>query len=55
MIYPNSEEEIDLSANDGGVCFWPFLPFNEGLNGIESDFRLVLESGRSECACQGSA
>ncbi len=28
---------------------WPFLPVNEGFNGAESDFRFVLESGRSEC------
>ncbi len=28
--------------------FWPFLPVNEGFNGAESDFRFVLESGRSE-------
>jgi len=33
------------------VSLWPFLPVNEGLNGAESDFRFVLESGRSECTC----
>ncbi len=27
---------------------WPFLPVNEGLNRADSDFRFVLESGRSE-------
>ncbi len=32
---------------------WPFLPVNEGLNGAESDFRFVLESGRSECTYWG--
>ena len=31
------------------IRYWPFLPVNEGLNGAESDFRFVLESGRSEC------
>ena len=31
------------------VRTWPILPVNEGLNGAESDFRFVLESGRSEC------
>ena len=30
------------------VRTWPILPVNEGLNGAESDFRFVLESGRSE-------
>ncbi len=33
------------------VRTWPILPVNEGLNGAESDFRFVLESGRSECTC----
>ena len=33
------------------VRTWPILPVNEGLNGAESDFRFVLESRRSECAC----
>ena len=37
---------IDQVPNGG---FWPFFTVNEGLNGAESDFRFVLESGRSEC------
>ena len=37
------------------VRSWPFLPFNEGFNGAESDFRFVPESGRSECWDIGSS
>ncbi len=29
--------------------YWPYLFVKEGLNGAESDFRFVPESGRSEC------
>jgi len=35
--------------------FWPFSLVNEGFNGAESDFRFVLESGRSECWDMGSS
>ncbi len=35
------------------VLLWPFLSVDEVLNGAESDFRFVLESGRSECTGQG--
>ncbi len=46
-----------MMAGGGGATdrSWPFLPVNEGLNGAESDFRFVLESGRSDCTCLGRA
>ncbi len=45
------QKEINKYRNYLNDWFWPFLPVNEGLNGAESDFRFVLESGRSECTC----
>jgi len=37
-----------LSAGTLIVLYWPFFTVNEGFNGAESDFRFVLESGRSD-------
>jgi len=46
-----------MVAREAGenVRYWPFFPVKEGLNGAESDFRFVPESGRSECWDMGSS
>jgi hypothetical protein len=55
QVEPNLDPaQLPESSSFNGRS-WPFFRVNEGFNGAESDFRFVLESGRSECTRQGSA